>query len=347
MQNLNPEKRVAFVEMDTHAEIAGYFHRLSRNFQRVEVDFYFSRKIAERLPNISAKIVHSFSELIQNLASNNYDLIILGTVHRHFKDYLKVVRRFRTAVIIHNKNFCQASNFSLIKGIFEKETPYRLKLLLKEGLLSVGKVYQTAAVRFVLDVALEDSRHRLLPLLFKSETDTFIKNPNHLVIPGAVENSRRNYPHIFEWLEKSDLPLTVTFLGKANADKAAQLKDLQQKKSNLRLIWFEEKIPAEEFDRILAEASLLWCPIRRQTTFLGIGEIYGETKVSGNIFDTAKAGTWGIFPAKYPASHPFIISEEENPLAQFQKLTEISPDFSGYSLNETAARLEAVLHEYF
>lgn len=345
MQNLRAKQRVAYVEMDTHAEIAAYFHRLSGNFQQVEVDFYFSRKIAERLPKIDSKAVNSFPELIQNLSLNRYDLIILGTVHRYFRNYLKVVRSFKTAVIVHNKNFSRASAFSLIKGIFEKETAYRLKLLLKEGLLSGGKVYREAAIRFVLDSALADPRHRLLPLIFNGEASSFAKKRDHLVIPGAVENSRRNYPHIFNCLAQWESPLTVTFLGKASSEMVLQLKNLQEKKSNLHLIWFEEKVAGKEFDQILAEASVLWCPIRRTTHFLGIGEIYGETKVSGNIFDVAKAGTWGVFPSAYPVSHPFIISEEDNPLAQIQKLSETLPDFSGYSLQETAARLEAVLQQ--
>jgi hypothetical protein len=58
-------------------------------------------------------------------------------------------------------------------------------------------------------------------------------------------------------------------------------------------------------------AEVLWCPIQKETRFFGIPEIYGKTKMSGNIGDAIKYAKPAIFPKSYSASYSFIFKEKE------------------------------------
>ena len=41
-------------------------------------------------------------------------------------------------------------------------------------------------------------------------------------------------------------------------------------------------------------------------------EIYGKTKISGNVGDTIKYGKMSIFPKNYPSKCKFIIKEQDD-----------------------------------
>ena len=43
------KKQIAYIEIDTHAEIAENFAELTKNSEKFSVDFYFSKKILNRL----------------------------------------------------------------------------------------------------------------------------------------------------------------------------------------------------------------------------------------------------------------------------------------------------------
>ena len=43
------KKQIAYIEIDTHAEISENFAELTKNSEKFSVDFYFSKKILGRL----------------------------------------------------------------------------------------------------------------------------------------------------------------------------------------------------------------------------------------------------------------------------------------------------------
>ena len=138
-------KKIAYIELDTHAELAANFYESTKDSSQISVDFYFSEKIFKFL-NIHEKNVFltDYSQLLEILEKEKYDLIIIGTVHRHFIFYKAIVKKFNTAILVHNLNFTRASKWELFKSIFKQDFRYRLKLFLKEGLLEAPKVYQQA-----------------------------------------------------------------------------------------------------------------------------------------------------------------------------------------------------------
>ncbi|RQP10885.1 MAG: hypothetical protein EAS48_06840 [Chryseobacterium sp.] len=92
-------------------------------------------------------------------------------------------------------------------------------------------------------------------------------------------------------------------------------------------------------------SDLLWCPIQLRTEFFSIGEIYGKTKMSGNVGDAIRYGKTAVFPAEYPTGHPFIVKQRDDIEAQLaSRRFRKTFDFQEvYRLTVLRAQLEAKL----
>ncbi|WP_417430616.1 hypothetical protein [Halpernia sp.] len=333
-------KKIAFIELDTHAEIAGIFFELMQDSKQFKVDFYFASKIVSQLNLVENKTViqTSADKILKQISAEKYDLVILGTVHRDFNIYLKLIKENNVAIICHNLNFCSISKATLFKSIFKKEIKYRLKLLFKEGLLWAPKVFDSAKNLLVLDEDLLKNKSvnqkkmlQFLPLFFTKFNKNLKTEITKIVIPGSVSQKRRDYQNLiiklseFKTLEK----FQFVFLGKADGKELTWLKDLEKKlATNISIKYFTEKVSTKEFDENMNGAHFLWCPVQNETEFFSQKEIYGETKMSGNIGDAIKYGKTAIFSETYFSTKPFIIKEEINIESQISNLkTENSFDF--------------------
>ena len=119
-------------------------------------------------------------KLTQKTLSNNYqpttiNLLSSGTVHRYFNVFEKSCREiqyFQLVVIIWILWRLQTLN--LLSSIFKEDFKYRLKLLLKEGLLK-SNVYKKAKNLLVLDQSFDSAqpdKYKFLPIF----TPNFLKN---------------------------------------------------------------------------------------------------------------------------------------------------------------------------
>ena len=388
-------KKIAYIELDTHAEIALNFMELMNDSKVFSVDYYFSEKILrffgytqnDKLPENIKKATPE--NLIQQLSTNNYQLVIIGTVHRYFNVFEKVAEQFNTSIICHNLNFVKVSNFDLLSSIFKEDFQFRLKLLLKEGLLRKSKVYQKAKNLLVLDRGFENfvrkplvyaqpDKYKFLPIFY---TKFFEKPKNEtytIVIPGAVSQKRRDYEKIIKELKNLELnfdegefrracpeisgnetfvenneqrkessvgttqKIQVIFLGKASRKELQMLQDFEQSKpENISIKYFKEKVPQDVFDDYMQKADVLWCPIQQETEFFSQKELYGITKMSGNIGDAVKFGKLAIFPENYPSNYSFIIPEKRN-VEEFLFIKK-EVDFSQFSKEKVLQELEKTI----
>lgn len=341
-------KKIAYIEIDTHAEIAQAFMNIMEGSQYFSVDYYFSKRIKDQVTETGSNVFLSDSSMIlDQLKTKEYDLVIIGTVHRYFNTFLAITKRYNTAVITHNLNFTKASRVDLLKSVFKGDIIYRLKLWWKEGLLYAGKVYQTSKSLLVLDEALISDRHRFLPLFF---TRSFVPSENKslmIVIPGGVSQKRRDYNHIFTTIQKirTDRKCEFIFLGKAKDKELRQLEQLSSNRpENISITYFSDRVSAEDFETWMQKADVLWCPIQQETEFFSIKEIYGKTKMTGNLGDSIAFGKLAVFPKNYPSKLNFILPEKENIFEQLNELTDTHFDFQeSYSRVEVQKRLEQVL----
>ncbi|WP_213188696.1 hypothetical protein [Cloacibacterium caeni] len=369
-------KKIAYIELDTHAEIALNFMELMNDSTSFSVDYYFSEKILKTLGLKESENIKKTTSgnLIQQLSTNNYQLIIIGTVHRYFNNFEKVAEQFNTSIICHNLNFVKASKFDLLSSVFKEDIQYRLKLLLKEGLLRKSNVYKQAKNLLVLDANLANNNNKNLPIFYtkffeKPDNETFT-----IVIPGAVSQKRRDYKSVIKKLKKLELnfeeselrrsetfventlsergssvgttqKIQVIFLGKAQGKELEMLQDFDSSTSlrmtNISIKYFTEKVSQDNFDVYMQKADVLWCPIQQKTEFFSQKEIYGFTKMSGNIGDAVKFGKLAVFPDDYPSKYSFIIPEKGS-LGDFL-FTRKDVDFSEFSKEKVIQELEKTI----
>ena len=298
-------KKIAYIELDTHAEIALNFMELIQDSKAFSVDYYFSEKILKTLGLQETDNIKkgSAENILQNLSqyqlpNTKYDLVLIGTVHRYFNVFEKIAEQFNTSIICHNLNFVKASNFDLLSSIFKEDFQFRLKLLLKEGLLRKSKVYQKAKNLLVLDRGFDSAqpdKYKFLPIFYTK----FSEKPNNpiftIVIPGAVSQKRRDYERVLKSIKIFHFPLEIIFLGKAQGKALEMLQNFEQSKpENISIKYFKEKVPQDVFDDYMQKADVLWCPIQQETEFFSQKEIYGFTKMSGNIGDAVKFGKLAV-----------------------------------------------------
>lgn len=314
-------KKIAYIELDTHAEIALNFMELMNDSKEFFVDYYFSEKILKTLGFQETENIKKATpeNLIQQLSTNNYQLIIIGTVHRNFNVFEKIAEKFNTSIICHNLNFVKASNFNLLSSIFKEDFKYRLKLLLKEGLLRKSNVYQKAKNLLVLDESLTNENYKTLSIFFSLNYEKPRKSIISIVIPGAVSQKRRDYEKVLNQIKRftKNSHYQFIFLGKASGKELEMLQNFEKNKpENISIKYFTEKVLQNVFDDYMQKADILWCPIQQETEFFSQKEIYGVTKMSGNIGDAIKFGKLAIFPENYPSKYTFIIPEIDNIEAQ-------------------------------
>ncbi|RLJ31556.1 hypothetical protein CLU97_0987 [Chryseobacterium sp. 7] len=341
-------KKIAYIEIDTHAEIAQAFMDIMKGSQDFSVDYYFSKRIKDQINHSDEAVFLSDSSMIlDQLKGKGYDLVIIGTVHRYFNTFLAVTKKYNTAIITHNLNFIKASKTDLMKSIFKGDIVFRLKLWLKEGLFYKTKVYQTSRSLFVLDEALISERYKFLPLFY---TRNFDKTKNEglvVVIPGGVSQKRRDYYYIFETIQKlnTDQSCKFVFLGKASGQELKQLENLSEKlPENIEITYFSDRVSYKEFEKWMQKADVLWCPIQQDTEFFSMKETYGLTKMTGNLGDAIAYGKLAVFPKNYPSKIDFIIPEKENAFEQLMVLSETPFDlYAAYGRKEVQKKLEQFL----
>lgn len=339
-------KKIAYIEIDTHAEIAADFMNLMNDSEEFSVDYYFSQKIKNQIQtNDEAVFLSDNSMILDQLKSKKYDLIIIGTVHRYFNTFLNITNKYKTAVIVHNLNFSKAFKLDLIKNVFKEDVVYRLKLWWKEGLFNTSKVYKKSKNLLVLDKEFVSQEYQFLPLFYTKE---FAQNKNEkltVVIPGGVSQKRRDYQHVLDLIQKTERAKNIefVFLGKAKGD---ELEAIERISNQFNITYFKERVSQEDFEMWMKKADVLWCPIQQQTEFFSQKEVYGKTKMTGNIGDAIKFGKIAVFPTNYTSNLDFIVAEKENITEQFYELQNCQYDFQKeYSKQTVLENLENLLHK--
>ena len=105
-----------------------------------------------------------------------------------------------------------------------------------------------------------------------------------IVIPGTVDNKKRDYESIIKILSHVNLDFRVILLGKMN-EPGIRSKIIHNKKFK----WFDNFVSQEDFDRYLKNCDLILAPTFQKYTWgTSAMEIYGETKASGAEFDCLK-----------------------------------------------------------
>lgn len=323
-------KNIAYIEIDTHAEIAGNFMQLMQDSAEFEIDYYLSEKVFKQIekPSINS-IITIADELLGLLKAKKYDLVIIGTAHRYFNVFKKISQRYNTAIIVHNQNFARLKKLQLFVKIFQEDLAYRLKLLLKEGLLAATHLHHQASHLLLLESSAGKEAFKPLPVLFNEFNNTNNSETLTIVIPGSVSQQRRDYAGVLQKLRHFRTEVEVVFLGKAAGPELKRIIEfVEVKPENVKLYYFTEKVEPKAFELWMQKASVLWCPLQPKSTFFSQKETYGYSKMTGNLGDAVRFGKCAVFPKDYPAhDHRFIFTEKENIEEQLILASEFRFDF--------------------
>lgn len=128
-----------------------------------------------------------------------------------------------------------------------------------------------------------------------------------LVVPGTIDNRRRNYDLVFDLLEASrqvSLPVSIVLLGGHYGEYGKQVLDkcrqYIQYNSNLRF-YETDAVEQPEYNRVMQHAHFVLMPcVTRAVVFGYAEERYGISKSSGNIYDVVRYAKPFIAPASLP-----------------------------------------------
>lgn len=340
--------KIAYIEVDTHGEIAKKIAEILHGSSKVSVDFYFSPKIAQYTPNLPHILVENPNLLPVILQKKTYDCIVIGTAHRYFQVWEKIVKHHKTAIIVHNLHFSKASIANIAMQTFKKDWKFRIKLWLKEKLWTSPYVYKKATRLFVLDKQLADEKNTFfLPITFVEKEEHTQKTPDNqittIVIPGAVQQTRRDYGRVLDSIKYFRTPTHVVLLGKASGYELRAIENtIPFLPPHVKLTYFTERVSSDEYKAYLDKADVLWCPIKAETEFMSIPEYYGKTKISGGKLDAIRVRKPAIFPKTYPTDDITSFQEEKNIEQQIIRLKHTKIDFSEYEKEKVKRNLENI-----
>jgi len=236
------------------------------------------------------------------------DLLYFNTISNNHLLYALLIGRLkqtRVVITVHDINclFKSAPGYSF-KSIVRHIGKKRLTQLVKEF-----NVVSSTMTSYLQNIAGQDKKiHNIPGAVFEHrKTCQQIAAAIRLVVPGSIDNKRRDYARVFDLLqlaERQGLTIDLVILGGYVGDygKEILVKAKTYTGKFTRVLSYEtDLIHQEEFDRQLDEAHFIFIPSVVETTICGsIPEVYGITKSSGNIFDVIKH------------AKPFIIPERLN-----------------------------------
>jgi hypothetical protein len=179
--------------------------------------------------------------------------------------------------------------------------------------------------------------HNIPGAVFENNHSTQnLSSPLRIVVPGSLDNRRRDYEQVFELATRAGgekLPLQLVLLGgfadeygKSIIDRASQFQS-----AHCNITTYNTHVVGQkEFDQQMDAAHFVFIPSVINTKICGdIPEIYGITKSSGNLFDVIKHAKPFIVPAALTIPHDLQTScfkyNSPNDLTGFLKKITSSP----------------------
>jgi len=148
---------------------------------------------------------------------------------------------------------------------------------------------------------------RLSPNQLKSELDESVIK---IVVPGSVENSRRNYKDLLLSFLKylrlgKDPKIQLVLLGQLKVPKTDQvyqmISEVKSKYTNNLMTW-NDFVPISEYENHMIEADYLLSNVNLVSNKTSLFEVYGLSKETGVSFAAYKYQKPGIFPIEQRVS---------------------------------------------
>lgn len=140
------------------------------------------------------------------------------------------------------------------------------------------------------------------------------KNMIKIVIPGTVNNNRRELLKILEIIEKAlNIRKDLVFIFLGELDKKSTVNYILKKFIYLKnifnenIVWFESYVNQDKFNAFMTKSNIILAPLVKEIEICeGNKELYGISKASGAEFDAYKYGKELIIPYFYRIANPSV-----------------------------------------
>lgn len=271
--------------------------------------------------------INSFLKRVEQICDKDIDLLFVNTIQESCKDlphYFRFKPKCKMILTIHDANtwLKQKLTINIARPVATLDTfisIFFIKKLVLSKFDAINVIYSPIK-EYILDNTSYNKEIFTLPFTFFNNTEKITdKHKNtkiKFVIPGAIIQSRRNHDVVLDAFDnlfkKFQGKISLCLLGKPNGAYGRRIfnrcKEMKEKQYDI--MFFDEYVPEEIYDKTLQECSVVIAPIKLETRSLGvIKETFGLTKSSGVTFDAIQY------------AKPLVVPSELNIIKELQSST--------------------------
>lgn len=252
-------------------------------------------------------------------STGSYDLLYFNTISDNFITYvyhLNKIKKIRSVLTLHDINgqfqYKPSLSFTSLVRFIGK------RLLLNK--IAGFNVLAESMVPYLKNKISPGKKIYSIPGSYFDPNQSYFLNFEKnqsvkIVIPGTVDERRRDYSQIKMLLEKADLQyirIELCLLGVFKTGYSENTRQFclayLQKHTNLK-IFDAEIIDQPEFDKYMLDCHFIWMPAQPKISISdGIIEEYGKSICSGNIGDAIKYSKPFFIPKTIPLDEPLLNS---------------------------------------
>jgi hypothetical protein len=238
------------------------------------------------------------------IVEHKIDAVHFNTIDEDYKLVWNLIKNITVPVTltIHNINTWLRPPFTLNRHAL-KNYYYRYKIVSKTKAIVLQ---EEIFIDYVKKHKLYTKEISVIPHTLKTFDNIHSANEHlRVAIPGSIDgNNRRNYQFALSAIEKINQlnsNITFVFLGKI---LSAEGEKIFEKISNLKnngcnIEHKYDPISNKTFDDELNNCDLVFMPVKIHFKYEGIPEIYGQTKVTGVLYDMMRFQKPGIIPIEH------------------------------------------------
>lgn len=285
------------------------------NLPENEILFLVDKNLYTKLQSTSQKelINHSFCIQENNENSADYFLkadveikkfnpgfMILNTIDRDYKDVWHFLKKQSVPylITIHNINTWLCPPFTLNR-IALKNYYYRKKIVKRSSMVAVQ---EELFIDYIKNKKIYKKPLVTIPHTLKELEPVKINNDKIIItIPGGIDGVRRDNDltlDVIEEVNKLSDRFHFVFAGRVTGHLGERImkrkKELKKRGLSIQHVYDEQSNFA--FDEQMKISDIILLPLNVNTKYEGITEIYGNTKVTGVIYDMMRFCKPGIVP---------------------------------------------------
>jgi len=247
-------------------------------------------------PNHESKYTF-IKRMYQQVKVLHIELFYMNTIADNYIIYAWMIRRLKPIRVV--------TTLHSINNYFEHKPRWSVRRIVriwgKKKLVKVVNEFNVVSLTMVeyLKQHLSPSKkvHCVPGAVYepgKRLTPSHPENVIKIVVPGAVDERRRNYQLVMDLaqeINRTGLPIVITLLGGIHPEYGKDIFQELKKHDWLgRLKFYEDEVVDQpEFDKIMDETDLVLLPSSIYIkVFDDITEQYGLSMSSGNLFDIIK-----------------------------------------------------------